>query len=195
MRGEESTSSAANAGSSRRLGAQLIMMVIVAAMLAVYAIPSALPFNPAKLPLRKDLQPQLWMPEGWKFFTRDPREERLYIMRRDGDHWRSAEFGPNSRAANLFGLRRRSRAQGIEAALILERLPKSHWHDCKESPLVALSQAAVTDTVVNISPSPTFCGDIGIYMQAPVPWAWAKSAMRKEVVMPSRVTRVYVKCP
>lgn len=178
----------------RRLGIQLVGMVAVAVVLAMYAIPSALPFNPAQLPGRKAIQPQLWVPEGWKFFTRDPREERLFAMRRESGVWMTAGLGPNSRPANLFGLDRRSRAQGTESALILERIPKRRWQDCQGSPTQGLDGMAATDTIVNASPRPTICGDVGFVLQKPVPWAWAESAVRKPIVMPSRIVRVYVIC-
>src|SRR5215218_8664142 len=104
----------------RTLGALTVMVWLSWACVAAYAVHTVFPFNPLHLPGAKTISARTWIPEGWGFFTRDPREERLLLFRRtEGGAWVSASLGPAARRANFFGMNRYFRAQGIEVGLLL----------------------------------------------------------------------------
>ena len=161
--------------------------------LFVYAVHGAMPFNPVRLPFEKQIRTLAWIPEGWAFFTRDPREERLLTMRREEDgHW---DLGlARSQRALPVCLRPepRPRAQGVETGLLVGEIPGSAWASCKETPVRCLDGASAPRTVRNPSPDPQLCGSLGFVMQKPVPWAWSRSA--EKITMPSRVARLEVTC-
>lgn len=80
----------------------------------------------------------------------------------------------------------------MEIGRLLQRLPKAGWQTCKERPEACLVRIPKALTVKNTSPNPTLCGEVGLGLQKPVPWAWRASAHR--ITMPSRVTRLEVQC-
>lgn len=162
-------------------------------MLFVYALHAALPFNPIRLPLETQVQVKLWIPEGWAFFTRDPREEvTLLFTRRDDGKWLSALMGPNATISNDFGLNRASRIQGVETTSLLKKFPKSALRDCHDEPVVCLESIPTAGSVRNLSPNPSLCGQVGIVRQSPIPWAWWASG--RPIIMPSRILRIDVIC-
>ena len=177
----------------RRLGLFGLTVSLLWLTLCAYALHEVIPYNPITLPFEARAQTKFWLPEGWAFFTRDARGEIVFLFKRGEDGlWASASIGPNSKLSNELGLSRASRAQGVEAALLLNGFPESIFHDCRDPIATCFPRVAVAGAVKNISPDPTLCGDIGIAMQKPVPWAWMASG--HPVTMPSRVMRLDVTC-
>jgi antimicrobial peptide system SdpA family protein len=177
----------------RALGAFTLALTCVWLTVCAYALHAALPFNPIRLPFERWVHVRFWAPEGWGFFTRDPQEEamRLFARKRDGK-WVSGSLGPNGMPANVFGLNRASRAQGVEAGLLASKVPKTAFQPCQEMPTVCLEHAPVAISLNNPTQEPALCGPIGIVMQKPIPWAWNDS--RDTIIMPSRVARMNVGC-
>ena len=176
----------------RRIGLFTLALGAVWLLVFVYAVHIALPFNPIRLPFETS-EIRAWMPEGWAFFTRNPREEHIFLFSRRGNgKWTTAALGPNARPSNEFGLNRISRAQGVETALLMNRFPNSAYLECRGLVASCLEGAQRLGTLKNPSPAPTLCGEIGIVMRKPVPWAWWASG--QSVVMPSRFPRITVDC-
>jgi antimicrobial peptide system SdpA family protein len=153
-----------------------------------------MPFNPITLPFSKGLRIKVIMPQGWRFFTRDPRESRTlaFAKQRDGG-WRSVSFGPNASPRNLFGIKRNSRAQDIEIGLITAHLRANQWTELRNLSNSSIDVLAVAGSVDNTSPEPTLCGTIVVAKQPPVPWAW--SQMKTKPQMPSRCVKIDLSCP
>jgi antimicrobial peptide system SdpA family protein len=154
----------------------------------LFVLDASLPYNPIRLPISGQ-QVHAWLPEGWGFFTRDPREPDLYVYRNSHNRWETASLGPHSQPRHIFGLSRSSRAQGVELGLLLHRTPHTKWAECRGDPVLCL-MAAPTVTVQNPSSSPTLCNELGVILQPPVPWAWSAHKIR----MPSKVIRLEVSC-
>jgi antimicrobial peptide system SdpA family protein len=131
-------------------------------------------------------------PQGWAFFTRDPREpvDEAY---RPGERLVPILY-PNSSARNLFGFSRRARAQNVEMAALLLEVPASAWKECR-APLRRCLEVApgCAVAVANVSVTRQICGPVVVERQPPVPWAWGRSTGR--IHMPSKVVRLEVACP
>ena len=177
--------------SLRRLGAYALALGSASAALCVYALHSALPTNPLALPFSRELQLRAWLPEGWAFFTAPAQSEQRTPLVAEGDRWVNASFGPNAQARNAFGLRRNARLQNLEVEALVEQAPKATWQACSETPGHCLGRAPSV-AVRNPFPRPTLCGDVGVVLQRPVPWAWA--TLPQDFAMPSRVLRLEVRC-
>src|SRR5215470_17697398 len=67
----------------RRLALLALATFTFLATVAVYAVHGTMPANALKLPGESKERLILFLPEAWKFFTRDPREERLSVFRRE----------------------------------------------------------------------------------------------------------------
>jgi antimicrobial peptide system SdpA family protein len=183
----------------RVLGFLSVILTLSWSIVFIYAVHAVMPPNPIKLPFEKHLRlyALMLLPQGWAFFTRDPREERFHVFSRDQNgKWIRALRGPNASPANFFGLKRASRAQGIEVGLLLSKVPGSGWQTCSEQPEVCLEQAPLVATIENITPHPTLCGEVGLALQKPVPWAWSyhRSGSQITITMPSKVARLEVRC-
>ncbi|WP_044895062.1 MULTISPECIES: SdpA family antimicrobial peptide system protein [Bacillales] len=154
------------------------------------SIVSALPTNP--LSFTKDHQRFIHkiLPQGWGFFSKDPRDPMLnaYPLESDGENlvW------PNMHQKNWFGLRRTGRAQGIELGTLIAKIPESEYSQCNKDVKSCLDEIPVKFTIKNPTPNPTICGDWGITSEQPIPWAWAKAETK--INMPSKVIRVSVIC-
>ena len=114
---QESASAEATgeASSYRRLGLVSAGLILGWLVVAIYVLDASLPFNPIRLPFEQALQLRRIVPEGWAFFTRDPREPQPLPFSRGPDRrWRSASLGPNGRWVHAMGFDRTPRAQGTE---------------------------------------------------------------------------------
>lgn len=158
-----------------------------------YALHTAMPFNPIKLPFENRISLRMLLPEGFGFFTRNPREDCILLFRRSDRGWQSASVGPAQQAAYAFGAVRAVRAQGIEAGLLIESLgAPSRWARCRERPEACLARTRSSATISNRSPAPTLCGMVGLALQETTPWAWAQRGAKP--TMPSRVIVATVQC-
>lgn len=179
-------------GELRLLGLCFVIIAAVWSVLFFCSIQAALPFNPIKLPWKTGLLFKVFLPQGWKYFTRDPREDRLQALSKDNrGHWTSALLGANASPSNGFGLRRRTRAQAIEMGMIAVQAKKEQWAQCQERLETCLERASVVP-VKNDSPHSTLCGEIVLVRQPPMPWAWSRA--KGEVTMPAKYARLDVSC-
>jgi antimicrobial peptide system SdpA family protein len=181
----------------RRMGALVLVLLAAAATVVLYAVHASLPSSPFRLPYGRALAPNVarLAPESWKFFTRDPQEERMFLFIKAPDgSWQSANRGPNGRASNFFGAARRGRAQGLEAGLALEPLRQSGtWLVCDDDPGACLERVApLAQPYTSLSPEPSLCGEVGIVFRKPLPWAWAKHPERNHTSL--RAARIRIKC-
>jgi len=180
--------------SDKMLGLLTIICGLTMLTLGTYIVHAAFPFNAVHLPAETSVQARLWSPQGWRFFTRNAREERIMLFTRSSDgHWRPADIGPNISIKGWFGFSRAPRAQGIEYGGLLYGLrSKQDWSKCDIAPIEdCLERAPVDAATYNATPEPTLCGTVGFVRQAPVPWAWSTEGNK---FMPSRVLKMYVKC-
>jgi antimicrobial peptide system SdpA family protein len=177
-----------------RVGAVLLVTIGFWGTVFLYAIHPVLPYNPLALPFQEELRAQFWVPEGWAFFTRSPREENPYLFVRTTAGWQTASLGPLSHPRNAFGLNRTVRAQSVEMARLLsDAAVRAGWTSCGpadfEDCLEAMSPKIELRNDASVR---TICGDIGIARQAPIPWAWSRS--KKPILMPITAVRMRVRC-
>ncbi len=155
---------------------------------ALYSLHSVFPHNPVSLPGEDALQLPRWLPEGWGFFTRDPRaSDPLLYQEEAPGRWIRLEVraGPS-----FLWLGRSARAQGFELNALLSQVSETTWLACQEAPVRCVEKANASLVAGNPAVSPTICGNVAFVMQEPVPWAWRSS----QAVMPSTFIRLAVKC-
>jgi len=174
------------------LGAWALGVWICIVVIGLYAAHGSMPHNSLRLPEESVIRMALLLPEGWKFFTRDPEEPRLRPYSLQNGVWLDASRGPAAVPKYALGLNRLVRTQGVETALLLSAVPDSAWTSCTQDPALCLLQVPATATIRNPSPLPSLCGAIAFAKQKPVPWAWSNRT--PQVVMPSQVLRLEVQC-
>ena len=112
-------------------------IVVLSWLTLIYTIGiSSIPFNPMSFSRTTGFRAKLLLPEAWNFFTRDPREERVYIYRIDhnGSALPIAEW-PNNNLHNFFGIKRTARAIGTDYGMILSKIADSLWLQSDEKDL------------------------------------------------------------
>jgi len=152
----------------------------------------SLPDSPLRPSLRFRQDVIAIAPQGWAFFTRDPREpvDRIYARSESG--WVQVTY-TNSSARNWLGLKRDARALNVELASLLSEVDSSQWGDCPgqlESCLRKRDVPAVA--VVNRSSIRALCGEILVERRPPAPWAWSRA--KRPVLLDSKVARLEVRC-
>lgn len=175
------------------LGLTVCLLASAWTLVCLYVVHSALPFNVVHLPYEHQLDIAMWAPQGWAFFTKSPRDDRLFLFRQVNGRWSDVSRAPDSSPANLFGLNRAARAQGVEAGLLQVSVQHpAAWADCRSSFQDCLRQRQPSVTVRNPSPDPTLCGAIALIYQPPVPWAWL--TLGRHIFMPARILELNSQC-
>jgi antimicrobial peptide system SdpA family protein len=124
------------------------------------------------------------LPEGWGFFTRNPREARVLIWKYDGNQWKCYDQS-NFTMVNLGGIKRTPRIIGMELAMLVNNIDKSQWIECtKEINELLTDTALVPVRVKNRFYHKSLTGRVIIQLIDPIPWAWSQS---QNIIMPSKI--------
>jgi antimicrobial peptide system SdpA family protein len=173
--------------------------VVVAACIAAawggiffFVLVHSLPYNPIGGAVPDRIGIRTFIPEGWAFFTKSPRERQFEVFVEQGGRWGPALQTPVARPVNWFGLNRAARAQGVELGLLLQHVPESAWSPCSGADQECLRTRASELEIPNLSPRQRLCGRIGVVLREPVPWAWRSS--RNRVHMPALTAHFTVQC-
>jgi antimicrobial peptide system SdpA family protein len=153
------------------------LAVVCMGLIAVVAQPD-LPFTPVRGSISDAVYSRVWAPQGWSFFTKSPRDPEVFVFQQGGaGTWRAIDRTPYGKVANVFGLSRRARAQGVELGLLLEGIPPAAWLSCDQGRRSCFdaTSALTFAPVRNRSPIPSICGRILLVSQRPLPWAWRES--------------------
>ncbi len=128
------------------------------------------------------------LPEGWAFFTRDPRESSKSVYLRENGHWvRHSQ----AQSRVWLGLKRNDRVEGAEIEKLMSLVPASKHFKCEGSLDACLANPKLpVARVVNPMLVRSLAGEVVIASAQPVPWAW--SAARDRVYMPSDVVKLNV---
>jgi antimicrobial peptide system SdpA family protein len=132
------------------------------------------------------------LPQGWSFFTRDPREPTDVVYRMTGTGLEALTFA-NTSQRSLFGLSRRARVHDAELMALLAPVMQSTWKPCDVDPAgCGARYSGAPLEVANWAPTRMICGDIVVVRSRPVPWAWRRA--RDRLHMDSRLVRMRVDC-
>lgn len=134
------------------------------------------------------------MPQGWGFFTRNPREENYFIYQKDTLGNYALSVNSNNGLKNLFGIKRTSRIQSMEIGVLIQRLEKYDWISCPEGNNKCAAQIDTLSpiAVLNTTTSPTLCGELMLTQKQTVPWAWGKHYY--EIDMPAKTIKINSIC-
>ena len=168
------------------------IIVVFWTVLFVKVAASSLPYNPISLSKKSRTNLAVLIPQGWAFFTRDPREATVVIYR---VHQNELELAipPNASGINLFGALRTTRAMGIEMGALSTQIKEEQWQSCEQSIKHCFRQNEVAAVpVINKAYRPTFCGEYYLTMEEPVPWAWSGSF--SQIEMPCKFVKINALC-
>lgn len=126
-------------------------------------------------------------PQGWGFFTRNPREVMVDVYKEEGSKLELVSI-LNSSWKNYLGFSRNSRVVGFEMSEILKSIPHSAWRNGRGS-LVVPEMAPDT---MKLSKRLMFfpSGIYVFYQNKIVPFAW--SNLNQEKYNPFLVARIFI---
>ena len=133
-----------------------------------------------------------FFPEGWGFFTRNPREESVnFIFIRKNDQALELGMNPCSSGEYAFGLNRDCRAKSAELDILIKQVPDSLW-TTKRSVLnyQLIQKTPILDTIINYFHVPEIEGEVALIKQERLPWAWSKN--HRTLNAPLSYVKVYV---
>ena len=117
------------------------------------------------------------IPEGWGFFTRNPREDVLFTFIKKNNQWIPYDKQNNAAPENLFGLKRTARVNGLIYATYFKNISASDWKLYKNLDLDNLKSVAFAPKKVkNSSKYLDFCGETLLFVKTKtIPWAWSSA--------------------
>lgn len=130
------------------------------------------------------------LPQGWGFFTRDPREEQVLFYRLDTNGKAQLFTKTNSDKSFFFGASRRNRTASIEAGALLAAIQKTAWIPKAGGDTLLFDADSQTDTLHNAFKPSSIVGNFILVKQQRTPFAWA--ARYDKVVMPYHYTKIHV---
>jgi antimicrobial peptide system SdpA family protein len=132
------------------------------------------------------------IPQGWSFFTRNPREPYDIVYRPEKGRLAPVTFANTSRRSG-FGTSRAARAAHAEVMRLTAPVLGTSWEPCQEDPAhCAARYPRAPLPVTNWSTTRLVCGTVAVVRQPPVPWAWRESRARTH--MDSKVVLLEVDC-
>jgi len=150
--------------------------------------------NPIKLNVNLENKIFTFVPQGWAFFTRNPREAQIVLYKRNEFNKFEEIDQRHACIGNLFGLNRSASKIMSELQLIKNKtndsLYKNTQWNYQNNIYTDVSIKAVS--VKNQMKNPILCGEYIVIFQKAVPWAWCKSLYK--IKMPAKIMKLNITC-
>lgn len=130
-------------------------------------------------------------PQGWGFFTRNPREPLIDLYAISDDQIKKVSI-PNASLKYFWGFNRGMRVSSSQIAYFMDQIPRDKWifdHTHKPDSII---QNTIPFTVLNDFSYPFHCGKFLLAKTERIPWAWSKH--REKIKMPRSVVVIDVTC-
>lgn len=133
------------------------------------------------------------IPQGWAFFTKDARQEKLLAYKREANGKLTSLTPPGGSVKYLFGLNREGRRIPLEYKILLKDIDSLSWIDTDYDLTLIAKKSLNTPMVkaVNEAYHAQSCGEIIFVRTCTIPWAWSKLGTIK---MPSKYVRLIINC-
>ena len=146
--------------------------------------------NPVRLSYNNAQELYSILPQGWAFFTRNPKEEVLQLYKEDKSNLKLINNSASLSFKDVFGLKRDVRKKSAELAEIIKKIPSEKWETKKSSDKMKnLINLKISDTVINVFNNKLLTGDYIIVRSRRKPWAWSNSS----ITLPYRCIKIHVK--
>ncbi|MEO0775336.1 MAG: SdpA family antimicrobial peptide system protein [Bacteroidota bacterium] len=147
--------------------------------LLLLLLKASLPYNPIDIPTKLKMNLNALMPEGWAFFTRNPREASIFLYAEQEESGRFDTYCtyPSASPTHWMGTKRTLRSIGAEVGALITQVPDSVWV-AGEGRIVPFLTEHHTEfphaDLPNPVSGPYVCGEVYLVKKTPTPWAWAR---------------------
>ncbi|VAW14377.1 hypothetical protein MNBD_BACTEROID03-708 [hydrothermal vent metagenome] len=137
-----------------------------------------------------------FVPQGWAFFTRSPREAQVILYEFHDDDSLIKYPQKHSSYKNIFGLDRKISKVLTEIQALKFQIPDTlytnyQWN-YQTTEHSKLKRPLNVCKVKNGIYQPILCGDYLLVFQKPIPWAWSKSI--NKLKMPAKIIHLRIEC-
>lgn len=137
------------------------------------------------LPLKQQIGSFIatFMPQGWGFFTADPRMEQqtIYQYEPSTEKTSLAYWGPNSNIRNFLGFGRVGRIQAAEISVFIASIAKKDWIACNSIEICNKeAQKNNSVTISNKVSHPFYCGEYILIKNKMLSWTWKREGFKEK---------------
>jgi antimicrobial peptide system SdpA family protein len=168
------------------IGKFYLFLCVFWTAIILYIFLASIPFNPLSLPFSKATQVYSLIPEGWGFFTRNPKEPNVLMYKKQGVTWINSTRS-NSDPVFWFGLSRKNRTIMSESMTAINNIKDSLW--VKRDGKINFNVSKII-LIKSAFKKPLISGDYVVIRQDPIPWAWSKNY--KKLHMPYQIIRIHI---
>ena len=145
--------------------------LLINVLIIIYLLVISIPDNPIvfryKLHFNKDINALI--PEGWAFFTRDCKEEQIFLYKITNNSIEPVTL-KTSNADQLFGINRHNRIMHSKLSTILSSIKEPYYYK-NSIPINKIKLTEINEFNVQIVNS-KICGKYLIKLQKPLSWTW-----------------------
>jgi antimicrobial peptide system SdpA family protein len=169
--------------------------IVLIMLLIVFLLAASVPESTIKVTKASRMQLTRIVPEGWAFFTRDPKGPEFILFEKGADKKLHRFVNRPATLRYLFGINRTARVISQEFGRLLEYLPVSDslWRDI-EGPIdnfASLADSLPITKIPNQSLVPYIKDTFIVQKIEPIPWAWAGSK-KIAAYTKSKICKIYV---
>lgn len=124
-------------------------------------------------------------PQGWGFFTRNPREENIILYKLDNGENIKQVTNKNFTPSNYFGLSRRQRYEAIQISMLLSDIKEEKFLRCDQANFQDCNLCKVKINRDGLIHTGYFTGTYFIKKEKTIPWAWSKS--KENLINPYKI--------
>lgn len=159
----------------------LALFLLIFWLVSIYLVVFSNISNNSHLSISKvnSLDIKMLIPQGWGFFTRNPRSLSYQLYRKENDKLIKV-LHPNFHSTNSFGLSRRNRS--IQAQILtLLKSEKINWDTSisNQFEIEPISEQH-SKTIHNSFDTPLLCGEYILEASYPIPLEYSKYTDRKK---------------
>lgn len=163
--------------------------------LLVFLLAASVPESTIKVSKASRMQLTRIVPEGWAFFTRDPKGPELLLFQADSNKQVHRFVQRPGTPRYLFGINRKARIVSQEFGRFQEYLPTadSLWYEI-EGPIEKNAHLFDSLSIIKIPNSSRYPFINGVFILQkiePVPWAWAGSK-NIQAFTKSKICKIHV---
>jgi antimicrobial peptide system SdpA family protein len=130
---------------------------------------------------------QYLFPQGWAFFTKDPRGEQTYIYNLNKSEMKLLNLR-NSAKESCFGISRKNRIILIEEFQIINQIDSTKWKIINsQEDLIFFKDTSKSIDIINFVNKPELIGEYIFLKQKTLPWSWS---WNKSLYMPAKAIKI-----
>lgn len=146
--------------------------------------------NDNAMPLSKERASLLYsiIPQGWAFFTREPKEDIINFYEIKGKNLILLNEGASLNVKHIFGFNRISRKLSIDLSTLYLNVPKKLWTDFKFSEQ-SLEKQKIYFATSEMLENKDLKGEFLLTKTRRKPWAWQSG----NVEMPISAVKIFIR--